>query len=415
MDLNLSYTFQNSLQGMEAFAKGLPDSDFAGAGLSLRDEYKEQLADRRVTPVHVPVAAGALVLAYNIWMDFDGDGKVEQLNNLQLSPRTVADIFQGEVDLWDDQRIAADNPTLKLENKRVEAVGRADRSAATFWLSSWLTAKAHDAWASKGGEYAKGAITIFPAPDRTQLRTGTSAVADLIRNWFRSSDPVYSSDDRGDQDTPFFGFIGFVYLSEALKLGLPMAALQNASGAFVKPTTESITAGFNAGTLSSDGIFTPNFDATDPAAYPLPVLSYVIAPTRTSKGVDATKAQTLGRVLDYAIGTGQDAAPLRGYIPLTAPMKAAAAKGITAITPRPPRRRHRVHPRRLRQRPRSLPPRQECARFDQLGGDRRRLRVRHLRRRLHRRQRAEADSPAFANTASEQPSNSVGRRSGPPQ
>ena len=203
------------------------------------------------------------------------------MKDLRLSAEAVAGIFQGEVNQWDEALIADDNPGAAMPAKRVESVGRADRSAATYWLSSWLTDQAHDAWTSKGGDYAKGAITIFPAPDG-RSSTGTEAVADSSATGGGHGAGV-SGRPEGRLRHTAVRFLGFVYLSEALKLGLPVAALQNASGNYVLPTTESVTAAFNAGTIAEDGTFTPNFKTTDPNAYPLPVMSYVITGAGTSR------------------------------------------------------------------------------------------------------------------------------------
>ena len=329
--LNVSFIVSNSVQGADAFARGLPDSDYTVTGMPLSAEQREQLASRHITPRNVPLILGSLVLVYNLWYDRNGDGKKEQITDLRLSPATIAGMMQGRISTWDDPAIVADNPLKDgdkpLPVKQVKPVARADNSAATFWLTTFLYETAREAYQAGGGEFQRP-TAIFPAGNGVILRTGTDAVAEYVRTW-----PGEQPDESAD--VPLHGFIGYVYYSEALKLGLPVAAIRNASGNYVKPNPDNVTAAFNAGTLGSDAVFAPNFQTQDARAYPLPVTSYAVAPTGDDEGVDAKKAETLGRFLTYAIGPGQQAAVTRGYVPLTAPMKSAAEANITEIAKQP--------------------------------------------------------------------------------
>jgi phosphate transport system substrate-binding protein len=328
LNLNVSYIISNSVQGTDAFVQGLPDSDYAISGMPLTAEQNAALQEKQISPVYAPVTAGSLVFVYNLWFDRDGDGTKEQMKDLSLSPATLAAMMQGRINTWNDARIAADNPGITMPTKQVKPVARADNCAATWWFTTWMWERAQDEWKAGGPEFQSGPSTIFPAGRGVILATGTDAVANYVRNF-----PGEQADDNAD--IPVAGLIGFVYYSEALKLGLPVVALKNAGGSYVKPTTENVTAALNAGTVSVDGVFSPNFASTDATAYPLPVASYLIAPSGSSAGVDEKKAETLGRFLMYSTGAGQQAATSRGYVPLTTPLKAAADAGAEKIATTP--------------------------------------------------------------------------------
>jgi len=304
---------------------GLTDADFAMSGVALTDAETQTLVQRKITALHVPVALGSLVLAYNLWID-DGSGNKVQVRNLQLSPATVAKIIEGRIGNWNDPAIKQDNlgnyPN-GFGSKLIIPVGRADNSAATWWLSSWLIATAKDAWEAGGQSFKGGPTTIFPAGNGVDLRTGPDNVAADIR--------IYQA-----QEAPDAGLIGFVYLSDAQKLGLPVAALQNAAGNYVLPTTQSLDAAVAAGTISPDGIFQPNFTTTDPKAYPVPVVTYAIVPKAGSPGLDPPHELVLSRFLHYAVTDGQKAAELRGYAPLPAALSTKSNAAVAQVYAPPP-------------------------------------------------------------------------------
>ncbi len=323
--LNVSYATNNSVNGKMAFVEGLTDADFAMSGIALTAEERQALIDRKVAPLHVPVALGSLVLAYNLWFDKDGDNQADQVTDLRLSPETAAGIMRGNIGDWSDPAVKEDNLANYPDGfppKQIKPVARADNSAATWWLTSWFCALGRERWEQGGEESFKcPARTIFPAGNGVALFTGTDKVALQIREF---------AGEQGTGGIPQPGLIGYVYNSEALKLGLPVVALRNAAGEFVKPTTESVTAAAAAGTLDADGVFAPNFHSGGPDAYPLPVVTYAIAPSADTALTDP-REQLLKSFLEYAIGDGQQKAELRGYAPLPQAMVAASQATIPRV------------------------------------------------------------------------------------
>lgn len=330
LSLNVSYATSNSINGKDAFVKGVTDADFAVSGIALTDPERQQLAARGVQPMHIPVALGGLALVYNLWFDLNGDGTKEQVRDLQLRPETLARIMQGRILNWADPRISgnpdSDNPEHTFTSLPIRAVGRADNSAATWWLSSWFVATAREAWEEGGDSFKGGATAIFPAGNGVALNTGSDAVARQIRTF---------PGEQAEGHIPLTGLVGYVYRSEALKLGLPVAKLENEAGKFVEPSDESILAGLRAGTISDEGVYTPNFNNTDPQAYPLTVVSYAIAPAGGEGGLDYAHETVLQKFLEYAITAGQDDAARRGFVKLPDELSKFSRASVVKVSQAP--------------------------------------------------------------------------------
>jgi hypothetical protein len=99
----------------------------------------------------------------------------------------------------------------------------------------------------------------------------------------------------------------------AAQYGLSTAALRNAAGQFVTPTTASLQAGEAAMTPSAAaGVLASNPGATDPTAYPLAALSYAVtAPSM----LDITAGKDYAAFLRYVAGPGQQPGIEPGQLP----------------------------------------------------------------------------------------------------
>jgi phosphate transport system substrate-binding protein len=70
--------------------------------------------------------------------------------NLQLSPATLAKIFQGKITKWNDAAIVADNTVVNAKTKKktvaklpatdITVVYRSDKSGSTGILTGWFVA-----------------------------------------------------------------------------------------------------------------------------------------------------------------------------------------------------------------------------------------------------------------------------------
>ena len=113
--------------------------------------------------------------------------------------------------------------------------------------------------------------------------------------------------------------IGIVDAADAARFLLPTASLQNSGGAFVAPTTASLTDGIRHSTVHADGVTREvDLDSTDKGVYPLTMLVSAALSTQADK---ATRAR-MADLLDYVAGPGQvpgDGAGRlpAGHVPLT--------------------------------------------------------------------------------------------------
>src|SRR5216117_4111357 len=90
--------------------------------------------------LHIPTVAGAVVLTYNLAgnpaLKLDGD--------------TIAGIYLGEIKKWNDPKLAALNPGVKLPDQDIVVVHRSDGSGTTFIFTDYLS-KVSPEWEQKVG------------------------------------------------------------------------------------------------------------------------------------------------------------------------------------------------------------------------------------------------------------------------
>ena len=175
--------------------------DFAGSDAFLSDKEMAEM-----NPViHVPTCMGAVVLAYNL------DG----VSELKLSGEVIADIFAGNIKMWNDERLAALNPDATLPAEAIIPVFRSDGSGTTFVFTDYLT-KVSPMWASNFGA---GKSVNFPSG---QAAKGNPGVAGVIKQTKNS-----------------IGYVGSEY---AFAQKIQYAKIQNLRGEFVLPSSATISA-----------------------------------------------------------------------------------------------------------------------------------------------------------------------------
>ena len=117
---------------------------------------------------------------------------------------------------------------------------------------------------------------------------------------------------------------------------IPTIAIQNAAGAFVQPSVTSMSAALQDAIMDpKTNLVTFNANAEDAAAYPIPVMSYLVVPT---SGLDPAKATALSAFIKFVLGpAGQadvasmSAAPVTPAM-VTAGLKVADEVGAQATT-----------------------------------------------------------------------------------
>ena len=207
--------------------------DFAGS-----DAYLSEKEMSDMNPViHIPTCMGAVVLAYNL------DG----VNELKLSGEVIADIFAGEIKMWNDVRLEALNPGVNLPAEAIIPVFRSDGSGTTFVFTDYL-AKVSPMWATKFGA---GKSVNFPSG---QAAKGNPGVAGVIK-----------------QTKNAIGYVGSEY---AFAQKIAYAQIQNQRGEFVEPSSESISAAASGEIPADTRCSITNADAA--GAYPVSTFTWMI-------------------------------------------------------------------------------------------------------------------------------------------
>jgi hypothetical protein len=134
----------------------------------------------------------------------------------------------------------------------------------------------------------------------------------------------------GRQQASRRALLAVVDVATAARYGLPTAALRNAAGQFMPPTTASLHAGEAAMKPSTvPGVLASDPSATDPAAYPLTALSYAVTSPST---LQAAAGKEYAAFVRYAAGPGQEPGVQPGQLPLgMAPLPTALRAQATAV------------------------------------------------------------------------------------
>ena len=265
--------------------------DFAGSDAFLSEKEMAEM-----NPViHIPTCMGAVVLAYNL----------EGVNELKLSGEVIADIFAGEIKMWNDARLAALNPGVALPAEAIIPVFRSDGSGTTFVFTDYLT-KVSPMWASK---YGAGKSVNFPSG---QAAKGNPGVAGVIK-----------------QTKNAIGYVGSEY---AFAQKIAYAQIQNQRGEFVEPSSESISAAASGEIPADTRCSITNADAT--GAYPISTFTWMII-YKEQNYSDRSKEQAVATLdlLKYILSDeAQNITSEVHYAPLPAKAKEISLANLKTVT-----------------------------------------------------------------------------------
>jgi phosphate transport system substrate-binding protein len=242
----------------------------------------------------VPLTAGPIVLAYNIPGVSGG---------LRLPRDVYAAIFSGTIQRWTDPRIEAANPGIRFPARDIALVARLDSSGTTAAFTRHLAA-ADPGWRSRG----LGVGKLVAWPNKTMLATGNEGVAGRLK----------ISE----------GAIGYVEYGFAKRLGLPLAALQNKSGAFVSPTEASAQLALSARVVRINELERSVVDPLAPGAYPIVSYSWLFLYRHYR---DPAKAGALGDFVAWGLTEGQQYGAAVGYVPLSADVVALGREVLDMV------------------------------------------------------------------------------------
>jgi phosphate transport system substrate-binding protein len=220
---------------------------------------------------------------------------------LQLSPTTIAKIFQREITKWNDKAVADDNPGVKLPDAAVVVAHRSDGSGTTQNFTEYLNGAAKGVWKLKSGSTVEW-------PSDTQAGNGNAGVAQIVKSTK--------------------GAIGYVDLSDAKASGLKYATVKNRAGKFVEPTTATASAAGDGIEVKSNLLFSA-LDAKGDKAYPITAQTWVIVYAKQS---DRAKGQVLKAYLTFLIKDGQGLLNEIDYAPLPKGLQEKALKQVDKVT-----------------------------------------------------------------------------------
>jgi phosphate transport system substrate-binding protein len=208
-------------------------------------------------------------------------------DQLKLDGAALADIYLGNIDKWNDPKIAALNPGVKLPRLAIAPVYRADGSGTTFVFTDYLSL------VSPGWKSKVGASTSVQWPAGTGAR-GSDGVAGTVHN--------------------IRGGIGYVESAYATQNHLTTVELQNKAGKFVAPTMQSFTAAAASADWAAAKDFAIDLN-NQPGDESWPILSatFVLLPTDAA---NPKQTQAVIKFFDWGYAHGNDIAKQLLYVPL---------------------------------------------------------------------------------------------------
>jgi len=314
-----------------------PDGDAAGRDGFIQDQFdfaassppfrsgNDKLGDtgREVVPwtySYIPVTAGGTAFLYHLTVSGHA------YTSLHLTGRTLMEIFTGQITNWDNPQITQETGQ-KLPNLAITVVTHSEGSGDSWFLSRYLATEYTKQWNAfcervhPGLKLPCGPTESYPPFSGTVAEDGDSNVAALVS--YRN------------------GAIGYAAYGYALATQLPVVAMGNAAGKYVKPTPANVTTALTRALINDDPKsqnylqqdLTPVYTNPAPTSYPLSGYSYLIVP-RTGKPpaiFSQAAGRTLSTYLNYALCAGQKQSSLLGYAPLPTPLVKGALQQVQHI------------------------------------------------------------------------------------
>lgn len=273
-NVTVDYQSKGSGAGVQDFLN--KTVDFAGSDSAMK---KEDIAKVGEGVQMLPMTAGEIVLAYNL----PGNPK-----GLKLPRDVYSNIFLGKITRWNDPKIAAANPGIKLPDLPITVVVRADSSGTTAVFTKHLAAISAEFKKVLG----EGNTVNWPASDKFIKSPKNDGVTATVRQ------------------TP--GAIGYIEYGFAKLAKVDFALLENKAGQFVGPGNGGET--LAAVKLPEDMIaWLPDPDGAK--SYPITSYSWMLFRKNND---NPAKAKAMREMIEYGLTEGQKIADAMGYIPLPA-------------------------------------------------------------------------------------------------
>jgi phosphate transport system substrate-binding protein len=242
------------------------------------------------TVLYFPVLVGPITVSFN----------VPGVKSLKLDAPTIAGIFQAKITKWNDSKIAALNPGVKLPSTPIIIARRSDSSGTTQNFSEFLVEGAPGVW-----KLGSDSTINWPADSRGG--NGNGGVAQIVKSTQ--------------------GAVGYVDYADAKASGLTFASIKNKAGNYIAPSTDSATEAANNVTVKPNLTFSAIW-ASGSGSYPVTYQSWVLVYQKQSS---SSTTKDLKDYVGYLVGDGQKLLPELGYAPLPSSMDQQAKAQLSQI------------------------------------------------------------------------------------
>lgn len=206
---------------------------------------------------------------------------------LKLTGQLLADIFLGKITKWNDPQLTRLNPNLKLPNRDITVVHRADGSGTTWIFTNYLS-KVSSEWKEKVGNDKSVA---WPTGVGGKGNEGVSAYVQQIE-----------------------GSIGYVEFAYALQNNMTYVSLQNRAGKFVQPTIETFMASAaNADWKNAAGFYMVLTDQPGDDSWPIVGASFILI---HKEQANPKIANAMLKFFDWCFKYGAETAKKLHYVPI---------------------------------------------------------------------------------------------------
>jgi phosphate transport system substrate-binding protein len=305
---NLNYQTSSSVIGLNEFAQGQVDFGASEIGYSTgQANYTPS-----VNYEYMPDVAGATCLMYNL-QSVTG----QPITNLHLDASTLMGIFTGTIPTWNSPQIAALNPGVTLPSAPIQKAFRTDASGDNYIFSDYFYTLYPTQWTeftSTMGTPA-GAQAIWPQP--SDGVGGQHGIYNISGFQGQNGSDIASDYVAGTPNS-----ITYVETAYAILHKMPCAAILNASGNFVVPSSLADATALENDQLLPDleQLLTNVFLSPQAGAYPISAYSYLIAPDMPTPSSPAQPpaaiGQVLGQFVQFIACEGQQSAAILGYSPI---------------------------------------------------------------------------------------------------
>jgi phosphate transport system substrate-binding protein len=233
--VQINYLSIGSGGGIQKFTT--KEVDFGCSDAPLNDEQMDKAKQSGGDLVHIPLAMGGVVPAYNL---------ADLKEPVQFSGPVLADIFMRKITKWNDEKLKAINPKIasQLPDLGIVVVHRSDGSGTTFVFADYL-AKVSPEWKKE-----VGVSTSLKWAKDTVGAKGSEGVTGYVKQ---------------NQ-----GAICYVELNYATQNKIAYGAVQNQEKEFVLASLEAVTAAADNSTQQiRDDLRYSLTDAPGKGSYPI--------------------------------------------------------------------------------------------------------------------------------------------------